>query len=59
MVLVGKVNKEIVGLINRHGGAAVGLSGEDGRLLAAQPKEHHDAAGQRGRSGVRRRHHRR
>ena len=46
MVLVGKVNKEIVGLINRHGGAAVGLSGEDGRLLAAQPKEHHDAAGQ-------------
>ena len=46
MVLVGKVNKEIVGLINRHGGAAIGLSGEDGRLLAAQPKEHHDAAGQ-------------
>lgn len=30
MVLVGKVNKEIVGLINRHGGMAVGLSGKDG-----------------------------
>lgn len=30
MVLVGKVNKEIVGLINKHGGKAVGLSGKDG-----------------------------
>jgi acetylglutamate kinase len=27
MVLVGKINKEIVGLINLHGGRAVGLSG--------------------------------
>ena len=33
MVLVGKVNKEIVGLINRHGGNAVGLSGKDGNLI--------------------------
>ena len=30
MVLVGKVNKEIVGLINQYGGKAVGLSGRDG-----------------------------
>ena len=30
MVLVGKINKEIVGLINHHGGRAVGLSGKDG-----------------------------
>ena len=30
MVLVGKINKEIVGLINLHGGRAVGLSGKDG-----------------------------
>ena len=35
MVLVGMVNKEIVGLINRHGGNAVGLSGKDGRLIKA------------------------
>ena len=33
MVLVGKTNKEIVGLINRHGGRAVGLSGKDGELI--------------------------
>ena len=45
MVLVGKVNKEIVGLINRHGGSAVGISGEDGRLLRVSPKKHTDAAG--------------
>lgn len=36
MVLVGKVNKEIVGLINRHGGRAVGLSGKDGNLTRAE-----------------------
>ncbi len=35
MVLVGKVNKEIVGLINQHGGKAVGLSGRDGDLIRA------------------------
>src|SRR6476619_7392992 len=29
MVLVGKVNKDIVGRINRHGQAAIGLSGDD------------------------------
>lgn len=36
MVLVGKVNKEIVSLINRHGGRAVGLSGKDGELILAR-----------------------
>ncbi|MCL7486938.1 MAG: acetylglutamate kinase [Desulfobulbaceae bacterium] len=36
MVLVGKVNKEIVGLINHCGGKAVGLSGRDGDLLQAR-----------------------
>jgi acetylglutamate kinase len=45
MVLVGKVNKEIVGLISRHGGTAVGISGEDGRLLTVMPKKHQDEAG--------------
>src|SRR5512136_1471588 len=36
MVLVGKVNKEIVALINQQGGKAVGLSGKDGRLITAK-----------------------
>ena len=36
MVLVGKVNKEIVALVNQHGGAAVGLSGKDGQLILAR-----------------------
>jgi acetylglutamate kinase len=36
MVLVGQVNKEVVGLINRHGGGAVGLCGKDGELLIAK-----------------------
>lgn len=36
MVLVGMVNKEIVGLINRHGGNSVGLSGKDGNLINAE-----------------------
>src|SRR5262249_18459084 len=36
MVLVGKINKEIVSLINRHGGRAVGLSGKDGELILAK-----------------------
>ena len=39
MVLGGKVNKEIVGNINRHGGKAVGLSGKDGQLLLARKLE--------------------
>lgn len=36
MVLGGKINKEIVHLINREGGKAIGLSGKDGQLLLAQ-----------------------
>ncbi len=36
MVLAGKVNKEIAGLINRQGGVAIGLSGKDGRLIEAR-----------------------
>ncbi|MGZ8488548.1 MAG: acetylglutamate kinase [Candidatus Binatia bacterium] len=36
MVLVGKVNKEIVNMINQHGGMAVGLSGKDGQLILAK-----------------------
>ena len=36
MVLVGKVNKEIVALINRNGGRSVGLSGKDGKLITAR-----------------------
>jgi acetylglutamate kinase len=36
MVLGGKINKQIVTLINRHGGNAVGLSGKDGQLLLAR-----------------------
>jgi acetylglutamate kinase len=39
MVLGGKVNKEIVSLINRHGGRAVGLSGKDGSLISAKKKK--------------------
>jgi acetylglutamate kinase len=36
MVLGGLVNKEIVALINRHGGRAVGLTGKDGGLIRAR-----------------------
>lgn len=36
MVLGGKVNKQIVQLINQHGGRAVGLSGKDGDLIHAK-----------------------
>jgi len=36
MVLAGKVNKEIVHLINQAGGIAVGLSGKDGKLIEAE-----------------------
>ena len=35
MVLTGKINTEIVGLLNTLGGSAIGLSGKDGRLLMA------------------------
>jgi acetylglutamate kinase len=39
MVLVGKVNKEIVNLLNLHGGNSVGLSGKDGGLIRARKLE--------------------
>jgi acetylglutamate kinase len=39
MVLAGKVNKEIVALINAAGGRAVGLSGKDGQLIQGQKVE--------------------
>lgn len=35
-VMVGNINQEIVGLINRSGGTAVGLSGKDGNLITAR-----------------------
>jgi acetylglutamate kinase len=38
MVLNGKVNKDIVGLVNRYGPFAVGLSGEDANLFTAERK---------------------
>lgn len=37
MVLVGQVQRELVGLINSHGPLAVGLSGEDAGLFTAEP----------------------
>ncbi|MGD2173078.1 MAG: acetylglutamate kinase [Gammaproteobacteria bacterium] len=36
MVLGGQVNKQIVSLINRHGGRAVGLTGKDGGMIRAR-----------------------
>ncbi|NOR50443.1 MAG: acetylglutamate kinase [Desulfuromonadales bacterium] len=39
MVLGGRVNKEIVANINRHGGRAVGLTGKDGDLIRARKME--------------------
>lgn len=38
MVLVGRVNKELVSLINQAGGLAVGLCGKDGNLIRARPQ---------------------
>ena len=46
MVLVGKVNKEVVNLINRHGVPAVGLGGEDGRLVMAEQRVIRDEDGE-------------
>ncbi|MGI9605891.1 MAG: acetylglutamate kinase [Acidimicrobiales bacterium] len=39
MVLVGKVGRDIVGSINVHGAYAVGLSGEDGGMIRARPRD--------------------
>jgi acetylglutamate kinase len=38
MVLGGLINKQIVSLINSHGGFAIGLSGKDGNLIKAKKK---------------------
>jgi len=40
MVLTGKINKEIVTLINQNGGQSVGLSGKDGQLIMAKKLEY-------------------
>ena len=45
MVLAGKVNKEIVTLIHRNGGRAVGLSGKDGGLIMAKKMKLQKAMG--------------
>jgi acetylglutamate kinase len=42
MVLVGRINTEIVALLNRHGGNAVGLSGKDGELIVARKRRDPD-----------------
>ena len=36
MVLAGKINKDIVRLINKNGGSSIGLSGKDGNLVRAE-----------------------
>jgi len=46
MVLVGRINKEIVALINHHGGRAVGLSGKDANLIRARRRLHRTAEGE-------------
>ena len=45
MVLGGKVNKEIVALIQKHGGKAVGLTGKDGGLFFAEKLLIHESPG--------------
>lgn len=47
MTLAGKINKEIVSLINKAGGSAVGFSGRDGNLIKAK-KLYVDAADEKG-----------
>ncbi|MBV8046390.1 MAG: acetylglutamate kinase [Paludibacterium sp.] len=46
MVLGGQVNKEIVSLINLHGGQAVGLTGKDGHMIRASKLAMRDEQGQ-------------
>jgi acetylglutamate kinase len=42
MVLIGKVNQDIVALLQKHGGMGLGLSGIDGGLIQAKKKIHYD-----------------
>ena len=59
MVLVGQVQRELVGLVNQHGPLAVGLSGEDAGLFTARRtstvvdgEEVDLGTGRRGRAGA-------
>jgi acetylglutamate kinase len=45
MVLVGRVNKELVSLINQAGGAAIGLCGKDGNLIRARQQGNREDIG--------------
>jgi acetylglutamate kinase len=45
MVLLGKINADILGRLSRHGQAAVGLGGEDGRLFEVRPAENAESLG--------------
>jgi acetylglutamate kinase len=36
-MVLGEINQELVGLINRHGGKAVGIDGQDGRFIHGKP----------------------
>jgi acetylglutamate kinase len=44
-VMVGSINQEIVGLVNRSGGMAVGLSGKDGNFIEARKAAHRRGKG--------------
>jgi acetylglutamate kinase len=46
MVLTGQVNRDVVGLINRHGPFAVGMSGEDAHLFTARRVQGKSATGE-------------
>jgi acetylglutamate kinase len=45
-MVLGEINQELVGLINRHGAKAVGIDGQDGRFIHARPKVLPIAAGE-------------
>jgi acetylglutamate kinase len=45
MVLVGRINPELVGLINQHGGHAIGLNGKDSDLIVAHRRPHRRLGG--------------
>jgi acetylglutamate kinase len=46
MVLVGKINSDIVALLNQHGGRAIGLTGKDADLIVAHREVHRLAGGE-------------
>ncbi|MEM0481913.1 MAG: [LysW]-aminoadipate/[LysW]-glutamate kinase [Nitrososphaerota archaeon] len=52
MTMAGKINKEIVSAVQRHGGKAVGLSGVDGGLLVAERKKKIIIVDERGRKRI-------